>query len=1794
MKIFGVSIYCGHFSPDRKTSDVKPAFKIFAAILASIIFFFGFHSLTGQAATITWTNAVGGNWSNATNWSPNQVPGSLDTAVISAGGTYSVTLDVNATIAGLIVGGSSGAQTFSINANTLTLNGLATINTNGLFNLGGGTILGGVVLTTNGTSLVVRSGTLNGVTVDGILDVGNSDNEAGLAVTNGLTLNGTLLMGNPTNSSWGGLEFLGTQTLGGNGVVVFGNQSSYYNALFLANGGTSLTLGPGITVHGQNGTLGYGSWWGGAQNISITNQGTISCDVSGGTIVVNAQPLVNDGTLAMSNGGSLNLNYLASVVGLFPSGSGTLTLNGNWVNNEVLSVSGSTLTLSGSWTNAGVISVTNSTVNLEGGFTLADLGVLNRSGGTVNLEGAFTNTGTTLTLSGATNSWVLTGGGSILGGTVVTTNGASLIAGAYSGGSLNGVTVDGTLDVGNSGSEVSLLVTNGLTLNGTLLMGNPTNSSWGGLEFLGTQTLGGNGLVVFGNQNPYYNALFLANGATSLTFGPQITVHGQNGTLGYGSWWGGAQNISITNQGTISCDVNGGAIAINAQPLVNNGTLAMSNGGSLNLNYLANVVGLSLSGGGTLTLNGSWVNDEVLSVSGSTLTLSGSWTNAGVISVTNSTVNLEGGFTLADLGVLNRSGGTVNLEGAFTNTGTTLTLSGATNSWVLTGGGSILGGTVVTTNGASLIAGAYSGGSLNGVTVDGTLDVGNSGSEVSLLVTNGLTLNGTLLMGNPTNSSWGGLEFLGTQTLGGNGAVVFGNQSSYYNALFLANGGTSLTLGPGITVHGQNGTVGYGSWWGGAQNISIANQGTISCDVSGGTIVINAQPFSNVGTLEAPIGKASLSGTYNLSGGTIDIGINGSSSFGQINFAGNVSLGGTFGITLNNGYQPVQGSSFAVLNYGTENAPFSSYNLPNSSLPWQVSYGSSSFFVTAVQQLVPIVNIISPTNNTTYQEPVNVTINATATSMLGAITKVDFFEGSNELGEVLNSPYSVTWSNVPPGAFPLTATAADTTGAVGASSGREIIVLPNVAGTNYTWVGGISSDWFTAGNWSPAGVPGISDEANINNSTVSLSTGAAIGFLNLTSGTINGSGQLMVGNTFYWTGGSLYCPLMIQSNATLILSGSSTLNLYAVLTNAGTVDWTGTGNLQVYNYAPYGYTGGIVNLAGGVFNAENDQSIINWQGTEYFNNSGLFRKWPTTGTTTIDVAFNNSGTVNVQSGTIDFNGNGNVGGTYTAAANTGLGFGGNNAGTVAIGTVANVSVYGGAVSLSGTVQNLSVSSGTLTFSGLVQNLGVSGGTFDGVGSSISNLTWNGGTLGGNETVTGSGSWTSGTIASGGTLTISTNAVLNISGSSTLNLYGVLTNAGTVDWTGTGNLQVYNYAPYGYTGGIVNLAGGVFNAENDQSIINWQGTEYFNNSGLFRKSPTSGTTTIDVGFNNSGIVNVQSGTIDFNGNESVGGTYTAAANTGLGFGGNNTGTVAIGTVANLSVYGGAVSLSGTVQNLSVSSGTLTFSGPVQNLGVSGGTFDGINSSISNLTWNGGNLGGNETVTGSGSWTSGTIASGGALTISTNVVFNISGSSTLDLYGVLTNAGTVDWTGTGNLQVYNYAPYGYTGGIVNLAGGVFNAENDQAINDWQGSESFNNAGLFRKSPSIGTTVLNLVFSNTGTLEVDSGTVSFNDGGTSGGTMSLGAAGTLLFPGSYTINAGGQVIGGGTVKQTGGTLTMNGNMGIGSLSLANGTFVQFGSLTVTNPSVSLVSENLSGNVVANANWNWSGADNSVPVAP
>jgi hypothetical protein len=75
--------------------------------------------------------------------------------------------------------------------------------------------------------------------------------------------------------------------------------------------------------------------------------------------------------------------------------------------------------------------------------------------------------------------------------------------------------------------------------------------------------------------------------------------------------------------------------------------------------------------------------------------------------------------------------------------------------------------------------------------------------------------------------------------------------------------------------------------------------------------------------------------------------------------------------------------------------------------------------------IAPLVSITSPANGAVIAPNTNVTIQADASDADGTVTKVEFYEGENYLGQDLSSPYSFTWNNVPEGQYILTAVATD-------------------------------------------------------------------------------------------------------------------------------------------------------------------------------------------------------------------------------------------------------------------------------------------------------------------------------------------------------------------------------------------------------------------------------------------------------------------------------------------------------------------------------------------------------------------------------------------------------------------------------------------------------------------------------------------------------------------------------------------------------------------------------------------------
>lgn len=90
--------------------------------------------------------------------------------------------------------------------------------------------------------------------------------------------------------------------------------------------------------------------------------------------------------------------------------------------------------------------------------------------------------------------------------------------------------------------------------------------------------------------------------------------------------------------------------------------------------------------------------------------------------------------------------------------------------------------------------------------------------------------------------------------------------------------------------------------------------------------------------------------------------------------------------------------------------------------------------------LAPAVALTFPANNASFTAPANLTLTATANDTDGVVTRVEFFAGDTELGEDTLAPFEFTWTNVPVGAFVLTARAVDDDGATTPSAAVSIVV----------------------------------------------------------------------------------------------------------------------------------------------------------------------------------------------------------------------------------------------------------------------------------------------------------------------------------------------------------------------------------------------------------------------------------------------------------------------------------------------------------------------------------------------------------------------------------------------------------------------------------------------------------------------------------------------------------------------------------------------------------------------------------
>jgi hypothetical protein len=239
------------------------------------------------------------------------------------------------------------------NGGTLLLNSNVTNNAGGQIIAGAGSTVVQNGVTLNGVINVVGSGTfkpsnsggnfLNAATLSGNLDMAGA--VAIERVTGGLSLNaGTIKIGQGSI-----LATQGNQTISGTGSIVFADNNPS-NRLNLEAG--NLTLGAGVSVRGNTGYIGQQVFVGGTAN--LTNNGSISADVSGGTITVAPNgAFTNNGTLNTATGATIVLPNNFSNAGLI-KGTGTFTVPGTLTNAGTLAPGASpgTLALTGNYVQA--------------------------------------------------------------------------------------------------------------------------------------------------------------------------------------------------------------------------------------------------------------------------------------------------------------------------------------------------------------------------------------------------------------------------------------------------------------------------------------------------------------------------------------------------------------------------------------------------------------------------------------------------------------------------------------------------------------------------------------------------------------------------------------------------------------------------------------------------------------------------------------------------------------------------------------------------------------------------------------------------------------------------------------------------------------------------------------------------------------------------------------------------------------------------------------------------------------------------------------------------------------------------------------------------------------------------------------------------------------------------------------------------------------------------------------------------------------------------------------------------
>ncbi len=733
--------------------------------------------LTVQAQTnFVWTNAVGGNWNSAGNWT-NESSGTQPLT----GGASSYILSFETPVLPVIATndlGSAGANGFQLNQLNFGNAPVTLYGSNMVFLTGQNLALpalnqnGAGAITLNVGVALSNSTTFSG-TGTGALTLNSSVVGAGSLVMGGnyaLTLNASNGYGGGTTISKGTLRVGNAFALGTNRAVVVNGtgtldlnsvdlRTNYvYNVVIsgagFTNGGAVVNNGladltnlglDNLTLAGDA-TIGGTKRWGVQNGVDLagfrlTKVGVNQVSFNAGTVTAGNMDL-NAGILSLEGGG---INVASGGVITLNTG-GSLMLYGTAASNITRSLvaNGGTLMLGsggagGGAANSPIVLQSNLTLNVGGAYVLN--GVISEAGGSY----ALVKTGTAnlmLTAAntysgGTTNSsgWLIVSNSNALGTGQLVMNGGTL------SNALNGATYANVISLQAAGTIQTPIgsvttFTGPITNTGALtIYGGTTNAlGMGTVYVLGTNTFTGNmninnGVVVINNSQGLGTGTKTVTINRNTNFDPQLVLDGSAGPITLAG--GLSFATSQANYPTVSNAAGNNVI---------NGKFDLQGGGGSTWLEV---------GSGTLTMNGNFSP-----------------------STTTRTLILGGVGTGYVFGVVSDGAGANTLNG-FVKQGSGLWVIGANNSFF------------GATNGAGTV--------ING----GTLQVGNGGAVGTLGTASVSVASGATLAFSRSDI------FMASNSISGAGQVVFNGPG------YLTLSATTNSYTGGTVVNG--GTLGFAS-----------------------------------------------------------------------------------------------------------------------------------------------------------------------------------------------------------------------------------------------------------------------------------------------------------------------------------------------------------------------------------------------------------------------------------------------------------------------------------------------------------------------------------------------------------------------------------------------------------------------------------------------------------------------------------------------------------------------------------------------------------------------------------------------------------------------------------------------------------------------------------------------------------------------------------------------------------------------------------------------------------------------